>query len=340
MIGADGALIYIGKAKCLRARLFSYFRRRGRDPKAGRILARTAALAWEHAPSEFAALLRELELIRRWRPCFNVHGRPGRWVRLYVCLGRHPAPYVFLSQRPAKGLVGGFGPIPGGRRARNAVRWLNDLFQLRDCPQEVPLVFADQTELFPVIRGAGCLRYEIGTCLGPCTGTGAQSSYMAKVQQAHAFLSGQSSSPLSRLEQEMTAAANSQAFERAAALRDKWEALSWLLKHLERMRLARERLSFVYSVHGESGKNLWYLIDQGRVASVLPAPDNPETKRASAKIIESLYQPNKPRTPLPGPEAIDQVLLVAAWFHRHPRQRARTIDPARLIARCRTEVKA
>jgi hypothetical protein len=106
------------------------------------------------------------------------------------------------------------------------------------------------------------------------------------------------------------------------------------------MRLARERLSFVYSVHGEGGKNLWYLIDQGRVASVLPAPGNPETKRASAKIIEKLYQPNKPRTPLPGPEAIDQVLLVAAWFHRHPRQRARTIAPARLIARCRTEVKA
>jgi excinuclease UvrABC nuclease subunit len=163
---------------------------------------------------------------------------------------------------------------------------------------------------------------------------------MAKVRQANAFLSGQSSSPLSRLEQEMTAAANSQAFERAAALRDKWETLIWLQKHLERMRLARERLSFVYSVHGESGKNLWYLIDQGRVASVLPAPGNPQAKRAVAKIIERLYQPNKPRTPLPGPEAIDQVLLVAAWFHRHPRQRARTIDPARLIARCRTEVKA
>jgi excinuclease ABC subunit C len=163
---------------------------------------------------------------------------------------------------------------------------------------------------------------------------------MAKVQQAHAFLSGQSPNPLSRLEQEMTAAANSQAFERAAALRDKWETLSWLLKHLQRMRLAQEQLSFVYFVPSEGGKNLWYLINQGRVASVLPTPRNSEAKRAAAKIIEKLYQPNKPRTPLPGPEAIDQVLLVAAWFHRHPRQRARTIDPARLIVRCRTEVKA
>src|SRR5262245_50520829 len=64
MIGEEGNLIYVGKAKCLRTRLQSYFRRRGRDPKARRILAKTTALAWEHAPSEFAALLRELELIR------------------------------------------------------------------------------------------------------------------------------------------------------------------------------------------------------------------------------------------------------------------------------------
>jgi len=337
MIGRDGELIYIGKAKCLRSRLLSYFRRRGRDPKAGRILARTTAVTWEHAPSEFAALLRELELIRRWRPCFNVHGRPGRWLRLYVCLGRRPAPYVFLSQRPAKGLLGCFGPIPGGRRARNAVRWLNDLFQLRDCPTDVPLVFADQTELFPVIRAAACLRYEIGTCLGPCAGLCSRSSYMAKVRLAQAFLSGQFQGPLSRLEQEMTAAANSQAFERAAALRDKWETLTWLQKHLERMRLAQQRLCFVYSVHGEGGGNLWYLIHQGRVASVVAAPDNLEAIRAAADVIEKEFHSKKARTLLPAQEAIDQVLLVAAWFHRHPDERIRTMEPQGLINRCRTK---
>ena len=335
MIAEDGRIIYIGKAKCLRSRLLSYFRRRGRDPKAGRILSHTKALAWEHASSEFAALLRELELIRRWRPCFNVQGRPGRWLRVYVCLGRQPAPYIFLSSRPAAGTTRCFGPIPGGRRARNAARWLNDLFQLRDCPSDVPLVFADQAELFPVIRGASCLRHEIGTCLGPCAALCSQPAYMNKVRQAQGFLSGQSEGHLARLEQEMIAAANSQAFERAAALRDKWETLAWLQKQLERMRLAQQRLSFVYSLSEQSGRNLWYLIRQGRVACVLPAPRTADAKRAAAEIIEKVYQSKKLLWSLPGPEAIDQVLLVAAWFHRHPRERARTMEPAQLLSRCR-----
>src|SRR6266851_3368549 len=63
MVSRKGEVIYVGKAKCLRARLLSYFRTKSRDPKAGRILAHTKYLVWEYAPSEFAALLRELELI-------------------------------------------------------------------------------------------------------------------------------------------------------------------------------------------------------------------------------------------------------------------------------------
>src|SRR5205809_6003037 len=98
MVDEGGELIYVGKAKCLRSRLLSYFRPRSRDPKAGRILQHTRKLVWEYVPSEFAALLRELELIRRWRPRFNVQGQPHRQ-RTYICLGRQPAPYVFLTRK-------------------------------------------------------------------------------------------------------------------------------------------------------------------------------------------------------------------------------------------------
>src|SRR5262249_39842118 len=264
MVDAHGELIYVGKAKSLRARLLGYFRPSSRDPKAGRIVARTASLLWEYCPSEFAALHRELELIRRCRPRFNVQGQPQGRRRPYVCLGREPAPYAFLSARPPARLLAQFGPVPAGEQVRQAVRRLNDWFQLRDCSQSQQMVFPDQTELFPVVRSAGCLRFEIGTCLGPCAGACARSSYRERVQAAHAFLAGTEKPPLEILEREMIAAAAAQAFERAAALRDKREALRWLADQLERLRTARQHYSFIYPVPGDHGPDRWYLIHGGR----------------------------------------------------------------------------
>ena len=182
MVDDGGELIYVGKAKSLRSRLLSYFRTRSRDPKAGRILRRARAIVWEYAASEFGALLRELELIQRWRPRFNVQGQPRHRRRVYVCLGRRPAPYLFLARRPPAGALACWGPVSAGRRTGNAVRWLNDAFGLRDCPQAQEMVFADQAELFPVLRAAGCLRLEIGTCLGPCAAACSRDEYRAQVR--------------------------------------------------------------------------------------------------------------------------------------------------------------
>jgi excinuclease ABC subunit C len=133
MLDGDGLLVYVGKAKHLRGRLFSYFRPRSRDPKAGRIVRIARTIVWEYQPSEFAALLRELELIQRWQPRLNIHGQPLRRLRTYICLGRKPAPYAFLARRPPAGALASFGPVPAGRKAREAVRWINDWFGLRDC---------------------------------------------------------------------------------------------------------------------------------------------------------------------------------------------------------------
>src|SRR5262249_26811429 len=105
MVDARGELIYVGKAKCLRTRLLSYFRASSRDPKAGRIREATRLLAWDPAQTEFSALLRELELIRRWQPRFNVQGQPKRKRRTLVCLGRRPAPYAFLAPRVTASVV-------------------------------------------------------------------------------------------------------------------------------------------------------------------------------------------------------------------------------------------
>jgi excinuclease ABC subunit C len=335
MLDCHGVLIYVGKAKSLRTRLLSYFRPRSRDPKAGRILGQTRAILWEHAPSEFAALLRELELIRRWRPRFNVQGQPHRRRRTYVCLGRRPAPYVFLSARPPGNLIARYGPIHAGQEAREAVRRLNDWFRLRDCSQAQKMLFSDQAELFPVLRAAGCLRYEISTCLGPCAGACSRGDYQAGVQGAQQFLAGTDLAPLTSLECQMAAASAALQFERAAALRDKREVFRWLHDQLEHLKRAREQHSLIYPIQGQDGTTLWYFIRQGQVVAAAPAPQDEQGRQETAALVDAVYRAKRPKLGSGAMEEVDTVLLVAGWFRRYPEEHARTLTPEQALAHCR-----
>jgi excinuclease ABC subunit C len=323
MIDAHGELIYVGKAKNLRARLLSYFRPKSREPKASAIVRETRLLAWEVGPSEFAALLRELELIRRWQPRFNVQGQPRRRRRVYVCLGRLPAPYVFLAAKAPATAHAIYGPIPAGEMARAAVRRLNDWYRLRDCPQAQTMRFADQRELFPLAMAPGCLRAEIDSCLAPCAAGCGRDDYAAQVRAARAFLAGTDATPLTTLERDMRAAATATQFERAATLRDRWEALHWLNRHLERLREAMAH-SFAYPVTGHDGMQLWYLIQRGRVVAAMPRPtdrDHTATAFDAASTGGDV---------VPGPlnsAEVDGVLLVAAWFRRNPGEKQRVLTP-------------
>ncbi len=334
MLNAKGELIYVGKAKCLRARLLSYFRARSRVPKAGHILGQTSSIAWEASSDEFAALLRELELIRRWRPRFNVQGQPARRRCLYVCLGRQPAPYVFLSRDLPSRVTSSFGPVPANWRAREAVRWLNDWFKLRDCPQSQEMVFADQGELFPLTRAAGCLRYEIGTCVGPCLGACTRRAYMGKVQAARAFLAGTDISILKMLEREMFEASAALEFEQAARTRDKLEMLRWLHERLQRMRHACQEQSFVYLVKGHLARDHWYLIRGGRVIAGMPAPQTAEDEEMAAQAIKAAYRHKIASAAVPCPDEVDSVLLVSSWFRRHPQERSRLVPPEKALLLC------
>lgn len=339
MVARNGELLYVGKAKRLRSRLLSYFRPKSRDPKAGRIIARTRRILWEEQPSEFAALLRELELIRRWRPPANVHGQPGRRSLTFLCIGRRPAPYLFLSRRPGSSVLVCFGPLHAGRRAREAVRRLNDEFRLRDCPRSTTMIFAEENELFPIVRSAACLRYDIDTCLGPCAAACSRDDYTAKVEAARGFLQGEDVSLLARVERDMLAASAALEFERAATLRDKYKDLSWLTGRLAFLREARDRHSFIYAVANESGAEHWYLIRRGYVQSVLAAPCDSASRVAACEQIAAIFDPQATWIEPTTPEQLDGVLLVASWFRRHPEEYARTLTVGEARERCSIAVQ-
>lgn len=306
---ARGKLVYIGKAKNLRARLLSYFRENSRDPKAGKIVERARMLAWEQTGDEFSALLRELELIQRLKPRYNVLGLPGFSRHHYICVGRPPAPFAFATKNPTGKESGCYGPLTRWHRSEDAVRRLNDWFKLRDCSNSVPMAFSDQAELFPLERAPKCLRFELGTCSGPCVGSCSRAEYGERVRKMKAFLDGRDRSLLRTLEAMMADAASRLEFEKAAALRDRLNALQWLDDRLTLLRRARSMNAFIYPLIGDDGAERWYVIHRGQVKSVLAAPRSDE-ERAAIRVSVPEDEPVREGT-------VDSVLLVAAWFRQN-----------------------
>lgn len=352
MLDAAGDVIYVGKSKSLRNRLLSYLHTDQSDDRAARIIRHTARLVWETAPHELAALLRELELIRRYRPEFNVVGQPGRFRRVYICLGRGPAPLAFIAPQPCGTAEHAFGPVRSKRILSDAVRRLNTWFRLRDCDQRVPMLFADQLTLFEADRAARCPRHELGTCLAPCAGVCTRTAYFRNVAAARQFLDGSDVRLLERLERRMRRAAAKHEFLRAANWRDIWLPLAWLHEELDRFREARRNYSFVYPVRS-ARRNYWLLVHRGQAIRGMRAPHDAASAQRAAAHLDRVFFQAADATPTPidsecetlaaHPAADGQldvydaenIALVIAWFRRRPAELKATLTPAAARAHCR-----
>lgn len=323
MLDATGRVIYVGKAKRVRTRLLSYFRAKYPDEKGGRILAGAADIQWDYTPSEFAACLTELRHIQRFRPRFNVQmNRPGR--AAFVKVSDGPAPKVFVGSTVSEEDVLHYGPFRGGERLREAVRVLNLELGLRDCALRMPIVYAEQGDLFTAPRRAACLRYELGSCLGPCGGFVTEAVYRERVARARAFLEGRAIAPLDRVVEAMTAASDDTAFEAATRLRDRFEALEWLFAAGGRVRAAIDALSFVYVDPGTYGDDRVYVIRRATVRASAPAPHTPIERQAFQALVDEHSGPETAPSGLP-PDAIDEMVLLLSWFRRHPAAMRRTV---------------
>ena len=274
MLDATGRLIYVGKSKSLRNRLLSYFMPNNTDEKAGRIIQAAAGIVWEKQPSDFGALLREQMLIRRWQPRLNVVGMPKRQQQAFVCLGNAPAEHFYLSKQFDPAATCCQGPFHGMGNLHRAIEILNRLYLLRDCNRKTPMLYSDQLQLFDLEMRAGCVRQEIGTCLAPCLRNCSRHKYFAQVENALRFLNGTSVDVLEQVERQMNRAASGQHFEHATRMRDDLKILKWLATRLASFKRAREQYSFIYSVRGCDGRDIWYLIRKGGIEHALAMPKN------------------------------------------------------------------
>ena len=324
MLDPSGRVVYVGKAKQLRSRLLSYFRASYPEDKAARVLHAAADIQWDYSPSEFAALLSELRQIRRYRPVFNVRMNRARRVG-FIKVSGGAAPKIYVGNTIGAEEVRHYGPFVGAARLKDSVKILNDILGLRDCAIHLPIAYQEQPDLFATTQRAACLRYELGTCTGPCAGFVTEAEYLRRAAQAIDFIEARDLTPLDRVIQEMTRASEKDQFERASWWRDRFEALTWLLSACTRAHAALESLSFVYTDPGTFGDDRAYVIRQGTVRAAAPAPHTPIEIEAFRPLVAEHSGEDGEPGPI-APSAIDETLLVLSWFRRKPAALKRTVS--------------
>lgn len=325
-------LLYVGKSVRVRSRLLSYFRAE-RGAKPAEVIREASRVEWEYVPNEFGALLREMRLIQRHRPRYNVQHKRKR-AYAFVKITQERAPRVLPVTRVADDGATYFGPFPRVGRVADTVRSLTYVLGLRDCPAATPMAFGDQTEIFggALARSPLCMRADLGTCLAPCCGRVDAALYGQRVRQARRFLEGRGRVPLAMLRARMEQAGRKQEFEYAALLRDRLQGLESFQEQLAAFRGEVESLTFVYRVPGFRGADRVYLVRRGRVRA---EETHPKTRRQRARVasrVESVFS-----APEPGPTGLGhgeaaETLLVARWFRLRPEELERTRAPEDWLA--------
>ncbi|NND73236.1 MAG: DEDD exonuclease domain-containing protein [Rhodothermales bacterium] len=208
MYDGSGEVVYVGKAKNLKSRVRSYFNAIEAHPPKTRELTRVVRnVTWMETGNELNALLQESKLIKQLQPRFNrALKRYGRkpFIKLDTS---HGCPTIESTYQVVDDGAEYYGPVQGGRYARFLVDLINQVYQLREC---------DETTF---AQGKPCMYYEIGRCIGPCTGE-VKVEYAEEVDRVRAFLRGEDESVLDRLQLRMEDAASRLDFEDAKLYRD------------------------------------------------------------------------------------------------------------------------
>ncbi len=325
MLGPGEEILYVGKSIRVRTRVLSYFRAHPRD-KAGKLIRDTRRIAWEYVPNEFEALLKEMRLIKRWQPRYNVEHKRKRSFA-FIKVTRERGPRILPVTRVLQDGATYFGPFPRPRLLAQTLRELAHILGLRDCPSTVPVFFDDQLEIFGKGRTPRCLRAETGSCLGPCCGLCSSALYHHRAELARRFLEGKSREPLRLLREEIEEAAWTLEFEYAVLLRDRLERLEALQRELVGFRGRVEGLSFVYRVPGFKGDDRLYLIRKGMVEGEMCHPRGVKNRARAARKVEAVY--SAPSVPIGAltQEKASEILLVARWFRLREEEAARTLPP-------------
>ncbi len=215
--GADGAVLYVGKATSLRARLRSYLDPARQGPKTVLLVSAATAVDWFETDSEVEALILEDSLIKQHRPRFNIRLRDDKTYPFLRLTVQEEYPTLTVVRRAERDGARYFGPYITAGAMRATLRLLRRLFPLRLCRRLRP-------------GGRPCLNFQMGRCLAPCAGRVDPERYRDLVRSTALFLQGRGSELAADLRRDMMAAAQELRFEEAARLRDDIAAIEATLE--------------------------------------------------------------------------------------------------------------
>ena len=214
MLNAANEVLYVGKARNLKARVSNYARPSGHSARIARMIHETTAMMFLTTRTEVEALLLEQNLIKQLKPRYNVLMRDDKSFPNILITG-HDYPQItkHRGKRSAPGHY--YGPFASAGAVNRTLSQLQRVFLLRNCSDAM---FASRTR--------PCLQFQIRRCSAPCTGEISKADYAELVSDARRFLEGKTTNVQAELATQMQAAAEAMEFERAAALRDRIRALT------------------------------------------------------------------------------------------------------------------
>ncbi len=217
MLDARGDVLYVGKARALRNRVTNYTQVARLPQRLQRMVAQTRGMEIVTTTSEAEALLLEAQLIKRYRPPYNVLLRDDKSFPFILLRADHDFPRVqkHRGARRAKGRY--YGPFASAGSVNQTLNALQKTFLLRSC-----------TDSFFANRSRPCLLYQIKRCSAPCVGRISKEDYAQLVGDAQDFLEGRSTAVQKRLGAAMTAAAEAMDYEQAAVIRDRLKSLTFI----------------------------------------------------------------------------------------------------------------
>lgn len=215
MYGAGEEVLYVGKAKNLKNRVSSYTRMGGHTQRIARMISLTTAMEFVVTETETEALLLEANLIKRFKPRFNILLRDDKSFPYILIRRDHEAPQILKYRGEKRDRGDYFGPFASAGAVMRTLDTLQKAFLLRTCEDSVYSV-----------RSRPCMLHQIKRCSAPCTGEISTEDYQALADQAADFLRGKSLDLQKQLASEMDAASDAMEFERAARLRDRIRAIS------------------------------------------------------------------------------------------------------------------